>query len=120
MSIEFTDAYIHRLRTLFWISVTNFVFPTLLNIVQLILVYRDAHFLDGIYVFLVNNYVGIIGALLATVWSSSSHWSSGGGIHETENHLMPLRIPLSTPGVSRSLLSEADINYGQQVTGVKA
>ena len=66
------------MRTLFWIAVSNFVFPVILNIIQLIFAYRDPNFLHGVYIFLINNYVGIIGALLATLWCSSSHWSPAG------------------------------------------
>ncbi|KAL1937372.1 hypothetical protein VTO73DRAFT_13778 [Trametes versicolor] len=64
-----------RLRTLFWIAVSNFVVPVLLNLVQLIYVFRDPDFLHGTYIFLVNNYVQIIGVLLATIWSSGTQWS---------------------------------------------
>ncbi len=64
-----------RLRTLFWIATSNFVIPVMLNLTQLIYVFRDLEFLHGTYIFLVNNYVQIIGVLLATVWSSGTQWS---------------------------------------------
>lgn len=64
-----------RLRTLFWIATSNFVIPVMLNLVQLIYVFRDPEFLHGTYIFFVNNYVQIIGVLLATVWSSGTQWS---------------------------------------------
>ena len=75
------ESYISRLNTLFWIAVSNFVFPVILNIVQLIFAYQDPDFSHGICIFLANNYVGAIGALFATVWCSSEHWiASGGGV----------------------------------------
>ncbi|KAI0669089.1 hypothetical protein C8Q78DRAFT_958983, partial [Trametes maxima] len=61
-----------RLRTLFWIAVSNFVLPVLLNLAQLIFVFRDSSFLHGTYVFLVNTYVQILGVLLATIWSTGT------------------------------------------------
>ncbi|KAI0640904.1 hypothetical protein C8Q79DRAFT_1003985 [Trametes meyenii] len=64
-----------RLRTLFWIAVSNFVLPVLLNLAQLIFVFRDSSFLHGTYVFLVNTYVQILGVLLATIWSTGTQWS---------------------------------------------
>ncbi|OJT12738.1 hypothetical protein TRAPUB_10715 [Trametes pubescens] len=64
-----------RLRTLFWIATSNFMIPVMLNLTQLIYVFRDPEFLHGTYIFLVNNYVQIVGVLLATVWSSGTQWS---------------------------------------------
>ncbi|PIL26376.1 hypothetical protein GSI_12132 [Ganoderma sinense ZZ0214-1] len=67
-----SSRYLERLKTLFWISVSNFVFPVLLNVVQLIFILRDPDFTRGLLVFMVNNYVTIIGVLLATIWASGS------------------------------------------------
>ncbi|TBU38206.1 hypothetical protein BD309DRAFT_1012649 [Dichomitus squalens] len=69
------DMYLfRRLKTLFWISVCNFVFPVVLNVVQLVLILGNGEFERGILVQLVNNYITIIGVLLATIWASSSQW----------------------------------------------
>ncbi|KAI0365824.1 hypothetical protein BV20DRAFT_1056099 [Pilatotrama ljubarskyi] len=70
-TVSSTKSYSSRLRTLFWIATSNFVFPVLLNLAQLILVFRDRDFIHGTLVFLVNTYVVVIGVLLATVWSTS-------------------------------------------------
>ncbi|KAL7278442.1 hypothetical protein ACG7TL_007439 [Trametes sanguinea] len=61
-----------RLRTLFWIAVSNYVLPVALNLAQLIFVFRDPSFLHGSYIFIVNNYVQIIGVLLATIWATGT------------------------------------------------
>nr|VWP02054.1 Uncharacterized protein [Ganoderma boninense] len=61
--------------TLFWISASNFVFPVLLNVAQLVLILRDGDFERGVLVLIVNNYVTIIGVLLATIWASGSRAS---------------------------------------------
>ncbi|KAI0742282.1 hypothetical protein C8Q80DRAFT_1108454 [Daedaleopsis nitida] len=67
-------SYASRLGTLWWIAVSNFVFPVLLNIAQIVFIFRDRNFIDGTYILMVNNYVEIIGVLLATLWCSGTHW----------------------------------------------
>ncbi|PFH46738.1 hypothetical protein AMATHDRAFT_69230 [Amanita thiersii Skay4041] len=66
-------SYASIVKGLFWISVSNFIFPVVLSLVQLIYTYRDI--LRGTYVLSVNIYVEIIGVLLATVWAAGSNWS---------------------------------------------
>ncbi|KAI0763481.1 hypothetical protein BD413DRAFT_643056 [Trametes elegans] len=63
--------YVHRLRTLFWIAVSNYVFPVILNLIQLVYAFKTtpAAFVDGTCVFLVDKYVEVIGTILATTWS---------------------------------------------------
>ncbi|KAJ6623566.1 hypothetical protein B0H10DRAFT_2010538 [Mycena sp. CBHHK59/15] len=70
-------SYATKLKTLFWISLSNFVFPVLLSIIQLVFRFRDPSYLDGTYVFLTNNYVEIVGVLLATVWAAGTQWTDG-------------------------------------------
>ncbi|KAI0351194.1 hypothetical protein OH77DRAFT_1358019, partial [Trametes cingulata] len=69
VSTSSTESYSSRIRTLFWIASSNFVFPVLLNLAQLILLFRDRDFVHGTLVFMVDTYVEVIGVLLATVWS---------------------------------------------------
>ncbi|TBU23757.1 hypothetical protein BD311DRAFT_810462 [Dichomitus squalens] len=71
------STYLQRLKTLFWIAVFNFVFPIIFNIAVLILAFRDSNFLDGSYIIYTNNYVEIIGVLLATIWAAGSHKDDG-------------------------------------------
>ena len=74
-------SYYDRLKTLFWISVSNFVFPVVLDLALLVLAFREGSFLDGAYVLLVSNYVDIVGVLLATIWTTSTKYPPGvGGI----------------------------------------
>ena len=58
---------------------SNFVFPVILSIIQLVFVFHEHSFLNGSYIYLTNGFVAIIGVLLATVWTSSSHWSDSTG-----------------------------------------
>ncbi|KAI1795252.1 hypothetical protein LXA43DRAFT_881997 [Ganoderma leucocontextum] len=66
------NSYHDRLKTLFWISTSNFVFPAILDLALLAIAFRDPSFLDGAYVLMVSNYVDIVGVLLATIWSTST------------------------------------------------
>ncbi|PFH45064.1 hypothetical protein AMATHDRAFT_10086 [Amanita thiersii Skay4041] len=68
-------SYTSVIKGLFWIAISNFIFPVLLSIAQLIFVFRDPDFVPGVIVLLINDYVEIIGVLLATVWVAGTHWS---------------------------------------------
>ncbi|KAI0742305.1 hypothetical protein C8Q80DRAFT_1108373 [Daedaleopsis nitida] len=108
-SCENTNSYYHRLRTLFWISMSNFVFPVILNLVQLILAFRDKSFLDGAYVLIVNIYVTIIGVLFATIWSMGTK-----GLRQPVRPVAvaagnaPLQSPRFASGTARDGDSDAD------------
>jgi len=64
-------SYPAQLRALFWIAVTNFVFPVFFNIAQYILIFRDSDNNDYWIVLVTNIYVQIIGVLFATVWRAT-------------------------------------------------
>ncbi|KAK0245510.1 hypothetical protein EDD85DRAFT_20707 [Armillaria nabsnona] len=70
-----TTSYSERLSTLFWISVSNFVFPVMLSFVQFVLAFDAYLFLDATYIIMSNIYFEIIAVLLATIWSAGSRWS---------------------------------------------
>ncbi|KAG0704152.1 hypothetical protein DFH29DRAFT_913144 [Suillus ampliporus] len=62
-----------RLRVLFFIALSNFVFPVMLNIIQLSFIFGStASFFRTSIVYIVNNYVTIIGVVFATIWSMGS------------------------------------------------
>ena len=65
-------SYASRLRTLFWIALSNLVFPVIFDIAQLILIFRDSDFVDGSHVITANSYVAILGVLFSTIWASGS------------------------------------------------
>lgn len=66
-----TRAMADRLRALFLIALSNFVFPVVLNIIQLGLILASSFFRTSM-VYMVNNYVNIIGVVFATIWSIGS------------------------------------------------
>ncbi|KIK79742.1 hypothetical protein PAXRUDRAFT_95833, partial [Paxillus rubicundulus Ve08.2h10] len=66
-SVSFTK----RLKTLFWIAVSNFVFPALFSIAQIIVVYRAADLVVINQIVLANTSIAVIGVVFATVWAGS-------------------------------------------------
>ncbi|TFK37248.1 hypothetical protein BDQ12DRAFT_632665, partial [Crucibulum laeve] len=65
-------SYPATLRALFWISVSNFVFPCMFAIAQYILIFRDPNPNHYLIVLISNIYVAIIGVLFATVWAATN------------------------------------------------
>jgi hypothetical protein len=86
--------------------VSNFVFPVILSIVQLVFIFRNPDFLKVAYIFVTNCFVEIIGVLLATVWTSSSHWSDS---TNTVRGTTVENIPRFTPKNGASAFSSAAI-----------
>ncbi|PFH46140.1 hypothetical protein AMATHDRAFT_156171 [Amanita thiersii Skay4041] len=75
-SRELPESYTtSTIRGLFWIAISNFIFPLLLGIVELVFMFHDPSFIHGIIVGIINAYVSIIGVLLATVWAASVRWT---------------------------------------------
>ncbi|PFH46137.1 hypothetical protein AMATHDRAFT_8164 [Amanita thiersii Skay4041] len=74
-SVNSYRSYTSTIQGLFWIAVSNFVFPVLLAIVELVFMFNDPSFLHGMILGFVNAYVSIVGVLLATVWAATARWS---------------------------------------------
>ncbi|KAM5530041.1 hypothetical protein V8D89_016286 [Ganoderma adspersum] len=70
------DSYTARIRTLFWIALSNFIFPVIFDVAQLVLIFRDPNYIEGAYVISVNTYVSILGVLFSTIWASGSSGSA--------------------------------------------
>ncbi|KAJ8700370.1 hypothetical protein PTI98_003400 [Pleurotus ostreatus] len=70
------NSYSSRLRTLFWIAITNFIFPVLVSITLLVLYFREGDYLKILMCIISNAYIEIIGVLMATVWAASTHWQA--------------------------------------------
>jgi len=110
------NSYAAQLKTLFWIAVSNFVFPVILSIIQLILLFHDPNYLKGSYVFMANDYVEIIGVLLATVWTTSNQWTEKNTVYpDTSVKTAPrfasnyqLRSGTTESGITRGEFSEAE------------
>ena len=66
------DSWSERFRILFYIFVSNFILPIIMNIAEIIVIFCDTNFLRGFIVVTVNCYVTILGVLLATIWAQGS------------------------------------------------
>ena len=62
------DSWTQRVRTLYYIAISNFIFPILFNVAEIFIIFFDPNFFHGATVVTVNCYVTIIGVLLATIW----------------------------------------------------
>ncbi|KAJ8595649.1 hypothetical protein M405DRAFT_871734 [Rhizopogon salebrosus TDB-379] len=65
---------VRRLRSLFIIAVSNFMFPVVLNIIQLGLSIGQSNYIRTSLVVVVNTYVIVIGVVFATVWASGTQY----------------------------------------------
>ncbi|KAH7930721.1 hypothetical protein BV22DRAFT_1054497 [Leucogyrophana mollusca] len=61
-----------RLKTLFWIALSNFVIPALFSLAQIIVVYRAVNPVVINQICLANTSVAVIGVVFATVWAGSA------------------------------------------------
>ena len=72
-----SDSYPAQLRALFWIAVSNFVFPVFFDIAKYILMFRDTGDYNVYLIVVISDiYVEIIGVLFATVWAATKHSES--------------------------------------------
>ncbi|KAI6104931.1 hypothetical protein EV401DRAFT_626913 [Pisolithus croceorrhizus] len=62
------------IRQAFYISVANFVFPLMFNIVLLTFVTTRHSPNTGALLVFINNYITVLGVLCATLWSSRREW----------------------------------------------
>ncbi|VDC00759.1 unnamed protein product [Peniophora sp. CBMAI 1063] len=69
------DEVMTRLPAIFLIALGNCVFPVTMNIVQIGLMAAKPHWMRGIYIIYINNYITILGTVFATVWVSRQKWA---------------------------------------------
>ncbi|KAI0317790.1 hypothetical protein OF83DRAFT_1058033 [Amylostereum chailletii] len=69
------DEVLIRLPSIFLIALGNYVFPVAMNIVQIALMGSRPHFMSGVYIVFVNNFVTILGVVFATIWTSKQNWA---------------------------------------------
>lgn len=75
LPVQIIGTVSQTIRTLFWISATNFVFPVMLSVVQLVVYFaRPDNYLIALYVAQVNFYFTIMGVVFATLWVAEGRW----------------------------------------------
>ncbi|KAJ7479296.1 hypothetical protein FB451DRAFT_1241185 [Mycena latifolia] len=65
------QSYASKLQTLFWIAATNFVFPLIFGVIEIITLFRGTDIVLPVAVNIVNAYVTIICTVFATGMSNS-------------------------------------------------
>ncbi|KAJ3897141.1 hypothetical protein F5879DRAFT_1006264 [Lentinula edodes] len=71
-------SFAQRVGVLFWIALSNFVFPAMVTTVLLILNFVDNNYSHYFLVFICNIFVETYGVIFATMWTSISKQESGG------------------------------------------
>ncbi|KAJ7130731.1 hypothetical protein C8R43DRAFT_1024758 [Mycena crocata] len=93
-------SYTSRLQSLFWIASTNFVFPLIFSVSEIIAIFLEKVILSA-SLHTVNVYVAIISTVFATIWSSTASFeaatSSGG-----------TTVSYSTAGEARPVVLQMD------------
>ncbi|TCD68956.1 hypothetical protein EIP91_009346 [Steccherinum ochraceum] len=70
-----------KIATLFWISATNFVFPVVLSVAQLVaLLVIPSRYDIALYINEVNIHISIIAVVFATVWVFEGRWAETHGL----------------------------------------
>ncbi|KAM5539660.1 hypothetical protein V8D89_006769 [Ganoderma adspersum] len=82
------SSYSERLKALFWIAVFNFVFPVIINVVIVIMSFREPNVLRTSDFIELNNYVEIICVLLATIWCTGTYWDHAPARSMASNRLL--------------------------------
>ncbi|KAJ7908999.1 hypothetical protein B0H13DRAFT_1616981 [Mycena leptocephala] len=63
------------IKSLFWISVSNFVFPVILGVAQLATYLSNPNSLTPLYIEAVNFHFTIMGVVFATLWVAEGQWA---------------------------------------------
>jgi len=98
--VEFGDSkgsFTNKLKTLFWIASTNFVFPLIFSLCQIVILFVKNDILVAASVAMANIYISIISTVFATIWSSTTSFKDAGGIqYSSENKYDTMEpIPVS-------------------------
>lgn len=67
------SSFTQKIKGLMYIAVSNFVFPVLFSLVQIIIVFQEVNLVVVNDVVLVNTSIAVIGVVFATVWAGSGH-----------------------------------------------
>ncbi|KAI0061443.1 hypothetical protein BV25DRAFT_757465 [Artomyces pyxidatus] len=87
-----------KLKALFWVCASSFVFPFVLGIVQLSIYMSSArNYLLALYIEETNFYFTIIGVVFATAWAAESRWAA---IRRGDAGYVVTVVDLAVPGRS--------------------
>ncbi|KAJ4480221.1 hypothetical protein J3R30DRAFT_3470398 [Lentinula aciculospora] len=110
-SHSITASFAQRLRVLFWIALSNFVFPAMVTTVLLVLNFVDNNYSHYFLVFICNIFVETYGVLFATMWSNiSKQTSSGHSFTGAATQSIKFAVPVSHSESSDSGHTESAMN----------
>jgi len=96
-----TASFTSRLQTLFWIASTNFIFPLIFGLCQIVILFIGKNILLAASIEMANVYLAIVSTALATVWSSTRSFKDaiGYGRSSTRRDASePIAFHMSTQG----------------------
>ncbi|KII90343.1 hypothetical protein PLICRDRAFT_528752 [Plicaturopsis crispa FD-325 SS-3] len=88
MTVLRSPSMARRIRGLFFVALSNFVFPVVFSIAQLILLCASPNAAENYVrtgtVYLANVYVNIISVVFATVWTTGTSWQQAQGLADPD------------------------------------
>lgn len=99
--------FIRKLKTLFWIASTNFVFPLIFGVCQVVILFTG-DIVVGSSIKMANTYVAIVSTVLATIWASTGSHQANGLSQSDE-----LKTPLESLRFRRSRVLPIEVSIGE-------
>jgi len=109
------QSFTNKLQSLFWIATTNFVFPLIFGMIQIITIFVGNDPVLSTSFQMTNTYVAIMSTVFATIWSSTVSFKDAMGQSRTamgqsndatgrSNHLAPMIFREQTTGTTASAI----------------
>lgn len=114
-------SFAEKLKTLIWISITNFVVPALFSLAQIIIVYREVNYVIVNDIVLVNTKLSVFGVVFATIWAGTNGKRHGSEEGSSDADSGPPREPALSALVFQSRNTDTtrsggvDLESGAQV-----
>jgi len=113
-----STSYASKLQTLFWIASTNFVFPLIFVLVEIVMVFAGTATVIFSGVDVVKTYVTIISTTFATVWSSTSSFKEAIAQQDTNASSTAVAVKLDHIMVTKTTDHES-VSTEESYTNVK-
>ncbi|KAJ7249715.1 hypothetical protein C8J57DRAFT_687390 [Mycena rebaudengoi] len=112
-------SYTRKLQTLFWIASTNFIFPLVFGVAQIITVFVGNDMTVPVGINMINISVAIISTVFATIWSCTLSFKDA--ISQTDSVPSPsTRVVFRTGGMSMGTTSSDTSNNAKEVNWGKS
>ncbi|KAJ6556837.1 hypothetical protein DFH09DRAFT_1164581 [Mycena vulgaris] len=105
------QSYTSKLQRLFWIATTNFIFPLIFGVIQIITIFVGNDPVLSTSFQMTNTYVAIISTVFATIWSSTTSFKEAMATPSQSNH-----IASSLPMIFRERTTGTTVSASHSVT----